>query len=1029
MEFEKRQTKTAASQAPLEISPDLRAQFQRLERRLWWVDSSVAVCGAASSLLVSYLVLFLSDRFWNTAGTLRLLLSAAGWGGALYFAWGWLKHWIWRPRDLRALANVVQRHYRRLGDRLLGIVELADPRCRPGNVSTELCRAAIRQVSAEALSLDFRQAVATRKPRLYALASLWIVVVVIGPWMLVPEASRNAFARWIWPGATVPRYTFIRLEEVPSPLVVAHGEPFEIACSVQWHRLWQPRIASCRVADQAPFRVSVVGNRVVFPIPGQTKPSELTLKLGDVTRQVKVNPVLRPALKSLSAKIQWPAYLQHPDTEQNIPKGAVSFLEGSQVAFHGQVTRTLTTVAMRWDTGQNSDLQSRDIEVKTEGDFFSTKWLPVPGPARAAFVWRDEWGLTSAAPWILTLQSHADQPPAVECPDQASAVAILEEEILDVKAVAQDDYGLRDLAMAWECRRRQETNLLASDVASVSIGSPLANNLEGTFRFSPALLNLPADTVVTLCAVAHDYYPDRAPSESAAYRVFILSREEHARLIQQELERLMAELEDITRRQGDVKEAGGELQRAGPETLASNEAAQRLSNQAREQEALSDKLRQLSERASATIREALRNKSIPTSLLEEWARHAEAMRHLASQFMPQAARALATARQNASDRQAALEEALELEEEILRGLLELQKEIGPALDRFLANTLAQRLRRVAQTEAQISKALQSMLPKTIGFMASQLPESQRLTIQALGGQQNQARQESRQLHQEISRFFDRTSETNYGTVTREMQDKQVVQALADLAGLIQDNVAALAMKQTHLWQEQFGAWADLLDQADLGGGGGSAGGGGGSLSEAALRRLLALLRLRQQEQNIREFTGILQERKKSSRSYREDGILLSIRQNYLVQDTEELEAAGPSRFLPQTRQAMSEAEKLLMVPRTDEPVLAAETDAVNLLEAEIMDMLKSAQGSPIAAAMAMLMQMMGMGSSPGGSFAGGNTDQPNENLTGEIRGSPGEERGGEKTVGPSTRVVPAEFRDALQNYHRALEQLEASREN
>jgi hypothetical protein len=299
----------------------------------------------------------------------------------------------------------------------------------------------------------------------------------------------------------------------------------------------------------------------------------------------------------------------------------------------------------------------------------------------------------------------------------------------------------------------------------------------------------------------------------------------------------------------------------------------------------------------------------------------------------------------------------------------------------------------------------------------------------LRSDQDQARLETRQLQDEITRFYDRTSETNYGTDSREMREKEAVQSLIRLTEQIEANIAARAMNLARVMEEQFNDWADLLDQAKLDeSGGGGGGGGGGSMSEAALRRLLALLRLRQMEQSIRSFTGILQERKETSRSYREDSILLSIRQNFVMDDTRNLEQAGPSRFLNQAHEAMSEAEAFLMTPRTDDPVVAAETDAINLLEAEILDMLKNAQGSPAAAAMAMMMQMMGMGASGGGSLAGGTTDQPGDELSGDMRGQPGQDRSVEKTLGRPTRIMPAEYRETLQHYYRELDQLESTLE-
>src|SRR6185436_11316709 len=145
--------KTANGQ--LQLPDHLRDRFEQLEHRLWKVDTVIAICGALTGLLISYLLVFISDRFWDTPAWLRTILMTVGLGVLFYFVVGWLRLWVWGRRDYRSLSGLVQRHFRRLGDRLLGIVELADEKARPPNISPALCRAAIQQVSTEAVRFDF----------------------------------------------------------------------------------------------------------------------------------------------------------------------------------------------------------------------------------------------------------------------------------------------------------------------------------------------------------------------------------------------------------------------------------------------------------------------------------------------------------------------------------------------------------------------------------------------------------------------------------------------------------------------------------------------------------------------------------------------------------------------------------------------------------------------------------------------------------------------------------------------------------
>src|SRR6185295_15129484 len=186
---------------------------------------------------------------------------------------------------------------------------------------------------------------------------------------------------------------------------------------------------------------------------------------------------------------------------------------------------------------------------------------------------------------------------------------------------------------------------------------------------------------------------------------------------------------------------------------------------------------------------------------------------------------------------------------------------------------------------------------------------------------------------------------------------------------------------------------------------------GGSPNEAALLRMLALLRLRQAEINLRDHTDWLEQNKPKIGGYREDSKILSVRQSLMMDDVETLQAEKEGKYLPQVHEAMGEAETYLNKPQTDKPTVAAETDAVNMLEAEIMEMMKQGESQGAGGQMAMLMQMMGMGqgASPGGSMAGGTTDQANAESAGNKKGGGSEQRNIEKAVGRDTRPMPAEY--------------------
>src|SRR5262245_3588139 len=108
------------------LPESLRRQFADLQKRLFSFETTFALAFALSAILLGIFLNFLSDRLWDTPVALRMvffILACLGVVGAVLW---WAQRWVFRPRGLREFAVLVQHKFRRLGDRLLGIVELAD---------------------------------------------------------------------------------------------------------------------------------------------------------------------------------------------------------------------------------------------------------------------------------------------------------------------------------------------------------------------------------------------------------------------------------------------------------------------------------------------------------------------------------------------------------------------------------------------------------------------------------------------------------------------------------------------------------------------------------------------------------------------------------------------------------------------------------------------------------------------------------------------------------------------------------------
>ena len=1018
----------------------LRLQFDQLCKRLWRVETAAALCLALAALLASYLALFVSDRFWDTPVWLRVGLLAAGLAGLAWFGFHWLMQWVFRPRDQRALAVLVQKQYRRLGDRLLGIVELADEKQRPAYFSPALYRAAIGQVAGEAQQFDFTAAVRERPARLAAFVLAGLLLLALIPLLLSPSAAGNALARWMAPAAAIERFTLVSFEGLPAHQIVAHGEPFDVDFAVRYRSFWKPRRAAGQFERQASIAAMATGERVRIRVPGQVEPGVLRLRMGDARGALTIAPTHRPSLEELNAVIHLPSYLQYPNQTESVANGSLEIVEGSRAVFTGKITRALASAQIQ--SGDQSPMA-----LRIDGEVFVSEPVELEGVSDVAFEWKDQVGLESAIPWRLRIESRRDSPPVPELTDLLKDSALLESEVLDLRTGARDDFGAREVGVEWQLVAGPgASNSVAPRRFSAQASTTSERTLEETFHFSPGLLAIEPDSVVELRGFATDYFPGRAPSYTVVHRVHVLGNERHAELVRQNLESLLAHLEEVTRLEEKVAADTAELQGLPKEQLSSDEAAERAGAAKDDQARNAAQLEELARAGKKTLQEAFRNPTFSEETLREWAQNLQDMQQLAEGKMGEVTEALKSAQQSAASRSGDLAEAAEKEQDVLEALEEMQRKVNKGLDQLQALTLAQRLRKIATDEKGIASRLGKIVPETIGMFPKELPAKFKNAEAMLASEQDNAHQEAAVLQGEIGRFFERTEKETYGQVNKEMMEARVSEELDRLRGLIQENISMEAMQNLVAWSERLGGWADLLEPKSDESGGEGSGGEGSSSDDALIKELLALLRVRNREINLRQRTGLLERQRAEADNYEESAKGLAAAQAEVREQMSVIQGENPAPALEFPLQdiidSMQGVEGLLNQPRTDRETDLAQTKAINQLS-DVINLINEQQQrgnnsksgkTPTAEEMAFLMEMMsqqnqpgqGMGVNPkgGGSMAGGTTDRAATGMPGD----PDAKTDDSRTVnraGGAARALPTEFREALENYFKAVEELQA----
>ncbi len=1007
------------NQPKLELPASVRRQLDGFSRRLCAVETLFAVLGAAGGLLAAYLLLFLSDRVWDTPAWLRVVLMASAVGCVVVFTVFWSRRWVWWRRDERALACMVQSKFPRLGDRLLGIVELADESRRPSNISPTLCRAALEQVAAEAAPLNFQGVVPVRSAKLSAMIVSVVGALVLAGVLLVPVAGLNALHRWLRPLAVIPRYTLVQVDDLPERRVVAYGEPFDVAGRIRETSRWFPERARGRFEDEAAIEAPATDRKFVFHVPGQTRQGNFMVGVGDVRQPVQIVPTFRPELLRLNVVVTFPEYLGYPTATLDARSGTAEILEGSKVALVGQASRRLAAATLAGAT-----------PLAVRQDEFTSEPVVVEDSKQLTLGWRDELGLQNKSPFVLKLNAQKDQAPVVDCQKLGAVTAMLEDETLEFEVVGEDDYGVKEVGLTWEGQPGKDAKVMPTKgEVVVAKGTPQAKRLSAKFRLVPQAMGLGPQTLM-MRAVAVDYFPGRKSSVSPAYQVLILTYEQHAELLQKKFEELQERLEEIARTEEGAYDVNQQLRELSTEELAKVETAARLAAQEQAENANTREARKLQEELQKLVREALRNQSIPASIVSAWTKLIQTLQPVPTPMMPQVSEALHKAQGDPAQRAKTLAAALEQQEKVIARLMKALRELNEANERMQASSFVNRLRQAAKMETEAGGTLKELLPQTAGMSVKDLAPLLKTKLDTLGEQQMLTQKDVQYIRDDLGHFVQRTRQERFRDVHHEMQETQVVEELGKLASVFQQNLAVQGIEQATKWASQLSVWAERL-QPPAEGGSVSGEGGNGEMSAAALEMMLKLLRIREREEGLREATRDLEEHKVTAALYTESAQQYGRIQNALAKQIQDIVqspiCSSVREVLQQVEVAMDDASKLLNKPQTDGETIAAETEVIELLSASCSGMGGGSGNGSGAGMMAMLQQMFGLGAgsgqSGGGSTQGGWTDRANAPVTSSTTGDRSENRSVEKAGGHDASKLPAEFRDALESYFEAVEKL------
>ena len=850
----------------------LRLQLADFRRHLWRIKIMEAAAAGIIGLLVSFLLVYGLDRVFQTPGWVRLLILAGGISLFGLFAPYWLHRWVWRQRRENQLARLIAKRYPGLGDRLLGVIELQNQEGNEDTLSPRLREAAMEAVAVETGHRQLDSALPPQRHRKWALAALVLAGVSAMAFTLTPRAGFNALQRWIMPLSSTERYTFTKLDNPPSYRAVAFGEAFDVNLRLSKDSEQRPTSAAGRYGLQPGLETSLENESYHFTFPGQQDPGTIVFRIGDLSHELRVEPVLRPSAETVAATITPPSYLGIPERTIDLNTGVLNAVEGSKVRIQLGMTRPLATATF----GPTRDLSaaaapqlapaphaSLDGPLEISGPLATTPPFEIGASSfEIPISWTDQLGLEGEPGFHIRVDAMKDAPPTSYLQGVDRQKVMLPEETIDFEVLAEDDFGVKATGIEWSGQFTRPTDETAANgELTLATGAPEERRMLNPAAFSPAAFGITPQKI-TLRAWTEDHFPDRGRIYSDPVILYVLSRDEHAQMLKSRFDRQITELEDLARREQNLLEENERLERLDGDDIQKDEARKRLETQEQEESETQRRMDDLTERMEQLMKDAARNGDIDKKTLQKMAESLKSMQELSEQDIPKVQEKLGDSQEQSNTPEKSekdVDQAVEQQKKVIEKMQEAIEKANDANRRFEAGTFVNRLKKAAGEQSGIVSSLKEAFSRILGLKSSTIDPSDLRRLNDSSRQQSDTASDVRWIQEDLAHYFARTQTDTFKVILDEMRESQIDIGLEEVRTALAANHSYEAAEQSAKWAAMLNEWAAKLEGEKDENGGGGGGGGAPNSEDEDFEFMLRVMKMIQQEQDLRGRTRVLEQ--------------------------------------------------------------------------------------------------------------------------------------------------------------------------
>lgn len=854
------------SSTTVKLPAQLVRQLRTFRRRLRTVKILEAVSLAGIAVILSYILLYLSDRLWETPSVVGWILFFTAVAGLAVFVPWWSFRWVWQRRTEAQLARLISRTDAALGDRLLGVIELDSEKYGHQYSSAKLKEAAMEQVARETAARDLTVNIPRMNPRRLFVLLAVLAVCTAAVCVVTPEAAGNALERWIRPFNPPERYTFTQLDSTPDSLVIPLGESFLYEFRLTKNTKSRPETAEYFFRNRVKQQASFTNGAYQIHIPPMQQADRLEFFAGDAVRRLNIIPKPRPSLLGATASVAYPSYMKRANGREGMRAGVISAPEGSTLTLRAAASQPLRSAA---------DAQGKPLRVEGSSVVIPEIRLE-KDPREIELSWTDRDGLAASQSVKIRLEPIEDKQPSIYLRGGEKDRYILEDTSIELEVEAADDFGLREIGVEWQGEKSfydgdgEGRGDAAPDPAgagkpapglrgekALAAGHPAQTRLTGTYLFQAKELGLSPQRVVVR-GFTQDYKPGSKRVYSEPLIVFVLSKSEHAQMIRNELERITSELEGMIRRMDAMTDEAKRLKEVPEGEWKKTESQERLHALADEEQTNRRELSDLLGRSEDLFKEASRNPQIDPAGMKEFMKGISMLKAIPNGSMKKAQkhfRDSASGNRSEQENRKDLDEGERSHSEASQALKDAMNQLSKSAQDMEASTFVARLRQAAAKEDSIANALSGQLNIIVGMTMEELDPSSRREMETIATLQNASTSAIGWILEDLSYYKSRTGERIYSDLYNQMNAFSLREKLDLVHGNILNAITARSIDESRLYASTLRHWARLIDDykrsRNAGGSGGGGGGSQASISDAEFEFMLKIIRMIQQEQDIR----------------------------------------------------------------------------------------------------------------------------------------------------------------------------------